>query len=60
MFVSKSFRNPVEKYETPRDHDFRGLKPLLGWPKFETGYEKDPGKLKFLTENLNRSNYISD
>lgn len=56
-----SFREGLDMYQNPRDHDFRGhARHLYGLPDFETKYEKDPMKLKFKTKNLDKFNGFAD
>ncbi|RMZ94549.1 hypothetical protein BpHYR1_053157, partial [Brachionus plicatilis] len=48
------FRDGLEQFKNPKPHDFRGLKNLIGMSEFRTRFEKDPFKIKFLSNSLNQ------
>lgn len=63
MHASKnmSFRENLDQYQIPKDHDFRPLeKHIYGLPDFQVKSEKDPQNIKFKIKNLNIVNGLSD
>lgn len=57
---SMSFREGLNQFKNPKDHDFRGLHSLSNQPEFIAKNDKDPQKLKFLSKNLNQIHGLSD
>lgn len=56
-----SFREGLDQYQNPKDHDFRGYpRQIYGLPEFTTKYERDPLKIKFKSKNLDKFNGFSD